>query len=430
MSKLAIQAENLGKLYRLGERGGKFVYKSFREEISNFLSSPFRKEKSSGHLLDENRRSSQYIWALENVSFQVIPGEVVGIIGPNGAGKTTLLKILSRITEPTRGLVHIWGRVRSLLEVGTGFHPELTGRENIYLNGAILGMRKAEIDRKFDEIVSFSEIGDFIETPVKRYSSGMYVRLAFSVAAHLEPDILLVDEVLAVGDASFQKKCLGKMGDVAKGGQTVIFVSHNMVAIENLCPRTMFIQDGHIKRDGNTREVIESYISLVQESFRTSTPVHQLPRKSGFGEKVRIVQCRLCDRDGQPTAVIKTGDRFIVNIDLKAIDQDYDDLFLNIGINTANQIRVATVTTRDGYGFFSCGKDRVVSINATLDDLALSPGHFNITAAVGYRGRGLDQLEYIALFEVVEIADRSPYPRQLPGFTRAKTSWEVIADHP
>jgi lipopolysaccharide transport system ATP-binding protein len=200
------------------------------------------------------------IWALKNVSFEVKGGEVVGIIGRNGAGKTTLLKVLSRITKPTAGCAEVRGRVGSLLEVGTGFHPELTGRENIYLNGAILGMKKAEIERKFDEIVAFAEIEKFMDTPVKRYSSGMYVRLAFAVAAHLEPEILLVDEVLAVGDAQFQKKCLGKMGDVAREGRTVLFVSHNMAAITRLCPRTVLLDEGRVLIDGNSQEVVSAYL--------------------------------------------------------------------------------------------------------------------------------------------------------------------------
>ncbi|MCM8784624.1 MAG: ABC transporter ATP-binding protein, partial [Candidatus Omnitrophica bacterium] len=210
----AIKVENLSKKYKIGER---LPYKTIREEIIKF----FKKER---------KKNDQYIWALKNISFEINKGEVVGIIGPNGAGKTTLLKILSKITEPTDGYAEIYGKVGSLLEVGIGFHPELTGRENIYLNGAILGMRKTEIDKKFDEIVSFAEIEKFLDTPVKYYSSGMYVRLAFSVAAHLEPDILLVDEVLAVGDISFQKKSLGKMEGLTKEGRTILFVSHNMGA--------------------------------------------------------------------------------------------------------------------------------------------------------------------------------------------------------
>jgi len=257
MSDIAIRAENLSKLYKIGEYQGN--YKTLRETIVNIFSAPFRQLISKPQT-SNLKPQSEFIWALKDVSFEVKRGEVVGIIGRNGAGKTTLLKILSRITAPTEGLAEIRGRVGSLLEVGTGFHPELTGRENIYLNGAILGMKKVELDRKFDEIVAFAEIEKFIDTPVKRYSSGMYVRLAFAVAAHLEPEILLVDEVLAVGDAVFQKKCLGKMGDVAKEGRTVLFVSHNMVAVQSLCSRVIWLHEGKIVEEGPAGQVVSSYL--------------------------------------------------------------------------------------------------------------------------------------------------------------------------
>lgn len=260
MSDIAIHVENLGKLYRIGERQR---YKALRDTLSSALYAPFRAAASlfNGHGTTAARRSSnQDFWSLKNVSFDIKKGEAVGIIGRNGAGKSTLLKILSRITRPTEGYVRIHGRVGSLLEVGTGFHPELTGRENTYLNAAIIGMKKKEIDRKFDEIVAFAEIEKFLDTPVKFYSSGMYVRLAFAVAAHLEPEILLVDEVLAVGDAAFQKKCLGKMGDVAEQGRTVLLVSHNMQAMMRLCKRTILLTGGKVGADGPSQEVIPMYL--------------------------------------------------------------------------------------------------------------------------------------------------------------------------
>ncbi len=229
--------------------------------------------------------SPDIIWALRDVSFDVHPGEVVGIIGRNGAGKSTLLKVLTRITEPTSGEIKLYGRVASLLEVGTGFHPELTGRENIYLNGTILGMRKHEIDRKFDEIVDFSEIEKFLDTPVKRYSSGMYVRLAFAVAAHLEPEILLVDEVLAVGDAAFQRKCIGKMGDVAREGRTVLFVSHNMHAIKNLCTKSVLLDQGLVTYSGPVAEAVEKYLQNVSPDLSGDTVaqfIRSLPKDNVF----------------------------------------------------------------------------------------------------------------------------------------------------
>lgn len=256
MSDIAIRVENLGKLYRLGPRER---YKALRDTLTEAMSAPFRALKNLR--ASAKPSSNDFIWALKDVSFEIKQGEVVGIIGRNGAGKSTLLKILSRITEPTEGYAEIRGRVGSLLEVGTGFHPELTGRENIYLNGAILGMKKAEIARKFDEIVAFAEVEKFLDTPVKHYSNGMYVRLAFAVAAHLEPEILLVDEVLAVGDLAFQKKCLGKMGDVARTGRTVLFVSHNIGAISRLCQRIFWLGEGKLLEEGNTEKVIGDYLT-------------------------------------------------------------------------------------------------------------------------------------------------------------------------
>ncbi len=244
--------EGLSKRYRIGSPEG--PYRTFRETLMEAFRRPLRL-----------RSDRDYIWALKDVSFEVQPGEVIGIIGRNGAGKSTLLKILSRITEPTEGWAEIRGRVGSLLEVGTGFHPELTGRENIYLNGAILGMRRQEIRRNFDQIVSFAELDKFIDTPVKRYSSGMYMRLAFSVAAHLEPEIMLVDEVLAVGDAGFQKKCLGKMGEVAKQGRTVLFVSHNMEAVVNLCDRAILLDKGEVVEEGSSESVVDHYLTSTFE---------------------------------------------------------------------------------------------------------------------------------------------------------------------
>jgi lipopolysaccharide transport system ATP-binding protein len=260
MADTVIRAKNLSKIYRIGQKES---YYTFRDRLVQTLANPLRWIKNN--LINKpnihSRPDQNFIWALKDISFEIKQGEVAGIIGRNGAGKTTLLKILSRITEPTQGYAQINGRVGSLLEVGTGFHPELTGRDNIYLNGAILGMRKAEIKRKFDEIVAFSEIEKFIDTPVKHYSSGMYVRLAFAVAAHLEPEILLVDEVLAVGDVSFQKKCLGKMDQVAKEGRTVLFVSHNMAAINRLCNQTLWIDAGCLHLQGETEKVIAAYLS-------------------------------------------------------------------------------------------------------------------------------------------------------------------------
>ena len=260
MSELAVRVEGLGKEYRLGAQRER--YSTLRDQFHKLASAPLKALFGRGGCPAQD----ELFWALKDVSFEVPRGEVVGIIGRNGAGKSTLLKILSRITEPTEGEVDISGRVGSLLEVGTGFHPELTGRENVYLNGAILGMRRAEIVRKFDEIVAFAEVEKFIDTPVKHYSSGMYMRLAFAVAAHLEPEILIVDEVLAVGDAEFQKRCLGKMSDVAKGGRTVLFVSHNMGAIQTLCTRVCLLRQGRLMFDGPADQALAVYAGGEREN--------------------------------------------------------------------------------------------------------------------------------------------------------------------
>lgn len=260
MNKLSIKAQGLGKQYIIG--GAEEQYDSFRDMLSNALASPFRKfRRLSGDVSEQNR-----FWALQDIDFEINQGDVVGVIGHNGAGKSTLLKVLSRITAPTKGKVEIHGRVASLLEVGTGFHPELTGRENIYLNGSILGMQRSQIDEKFGEIVDFADVGKFLDTPVKRYSSGMYVRLAFSVAAHLDTDVLLVDEVLAVGDQRFQKKCLGKLGDVSSEGRTVIFVSHNLSSVAQLCSKALVLDKGKIIFNGEVNEGISVYNHKIVNS--------------------------------------------------------------------------------------------------------------------------------------------------------------------
>ena len=287
MGDIAIRVENLGKRYRIGQR---LRYQTFRDALSGVLSAPFRGVHSylSGQRPSEcHHESDDVIWALKDVSFDVKYGEVIGVIGRNGAGKSTLLKILSRITKPTEGCAEIHGRVGSLLEVGTGFHPDLTGRENIYLNGAILGITKRDIGRKFDEIVAFAEIEKFLDTPVKHYSSGMYMRLAFAVAAHLEPEILLVDEVLAVGDAAFQKKCLGKMDSVAREGRTVLCVSHNLQAISTLTERSLLLSHGHCVGDGATSSMLSKYL---EESG--STELIYIDRPSASEPRITRVELR------------------------------------------------------------------------------------------------------------------------------------------
>ena len=301
MSDISIRAENVGKLYRLGQYVG---YGTLRESLVNALKAPFRRSRSAS-----TEPEYEYIWALKDVSFEIKQGEVVGIIGRNGAGKTTLLKVLSRITNPTEGYIEIKGRVGSLLEVGTGFHPELTGQENIYLNGAVLGMKKKEIDQKFNEIVEFAGVGKFIDTPLKRYSSGMQVRLAFAVAAHLEPHILLVDEVLAVGDVAFQQMCLGKMDELSHEGRTVLFISHDMSRIAKLCPRTILLEQGQIVFSGETDQAIQKYL---QETTGVNQP--ESFYESDKTKAMCIRATRVLNHEGNPTTTLDGARPFRIEI--------------------------------------------------------------------------------------------------------------------
>jgi lipopolysaccharide transport system ATP-binding protein len=314
MSNIAIQVENLSKRYRIGlkeERSDTLV-----GAATTWLKAPlanFKQLWKLSHFSENGHDSDDIIWALKHVSFEIKQGEVVGIIGRNGAGKSTLLKLLSRITEPTTGRAIINGRVSSLLEVGTGFHPDLTGRENVYLNGAVLGMTKQEIDRKFAEIIDFSGIEKFIDTPVKRYSTGMTVRLAFSVAAHLEPEILLVDEVLAVGDLEFQKKCLGKMGHVAKEGRTVLFVSHNMSAVTRLCHYAIWLAEGQLHQLGPTEEVIAAYLATGSELEGERR--WEAPEEAPGNDKLRLRAVRVLNSQGQVSSMIDIRFPFYVAIE-------------------------------------------------------------------------------------------------------------------
>jgi lipopolysaccharide transport system ATP-binding protein len=323
MSTIAIRVENLSKKYEITV--GKHRHDTLRDQISDGISSLFR---SNGRPHPER----ETFWALKDVSFEVKPAEVIGIIGRNGAGKSTLLKILSRITDPTSGRAEIHGRVGSLLEVGTGFHGELTGRENIYLNGAILGMKNAEIDRKFDEILDFSGVEKFIDTPVKRYSSGMYVRLAFAVAAYLEPEVLIVDEVLAVGDAGFQTKCLGKMEGIAREGRTVLFVSHSMPAILRLCPEAILLEEGRVVLRAPSSTAIEQYLnSGIQKQAEKVWRAEELPSTSG---PFRPISLRVCNASRTVSDVVRSSQAFSIEIKYQ-VRESVPDLRVGISLYTS-----------------------------------------------------------------------------------------------
>lgn len=306
---VAISVRNLGKRYRIG--GSQASYKTFRDAVANTGTSLVRRRKVEG-----SSPVQDHFWALKGVSFEVECGDVLGVIGRNGAGKSTLLKILSRITEPTEGRAEIYGRVGSLLEVGTGFHPELSGRENIYLSGAILGMRKFEIDRKMDDIIRFSEVDRFLDTPLKHYSSGMQMRLAFSVAAHLDPEILLIDEVLAVGDIAFQKKCLGKMNEISKEGRTILFISHNMDAVLNLCTKGILIENGQIKSVGDIRDIVNEYLKI-------NTGLLGEVRFSDESQKnyneVKFSAVRILDNNAKISPIIDMNEEFTIEIEYEII---------------------------------------------------------------------------------------------------------------
>ncbi len=310
---IAVSVKNLSKQYRIGAAQGKFRYNMFRDVIVDTLMVPVRLVQALRGTGLRGTSGTSTIWALNDVSFDLEEGKVLGIVGRNGAGKSTLLKVLSRVTEPTKGTVTVRGRVGSLLEVGTGFHPELTGRENIYMNGAILGMKRTEIDSKFDEIVDFSEVSQFIDTPVKRYSSGMYLRLAFAVAAHLEPEILVVDEVLAVGDAEFQRKCLGKMGDVAQQGRTVLFVSHNMSAILRLTSEAIVMNKGRLLLRAPTQEAVDFYLSSGQA--QAGERIWDADELSAADALFRPISLRVKDRRGKIVDTVRSTEPVMIEFE-------------------------------------------------------------------------------------------------------------------
>jgi lipopolysaccharide transport system ATP-binding protein len=401
MSETAIAVENLSKQYLIGHRFSstkKQSYATLRDDLSREFSNFLRKagDVFRGRQVVQGDEIEEF-WALKDVNFEVKQGEVLGIIGRNGAGKSTLLKILSRITEPTNGQVLIRGRVSSLLEVGTGFNPELTGRENIFLNGAILGMTQREIRKKFDEIVAFAEVEKFIDTPVKHYSSGMYVRLAFAVAAHLEPEILIVDEVLAVGDSEFQKKCLGKMDDVSrKQGRTVLFVSHNMEAVLKLCTHAVLLEAGRVRAIGDAKTIIPDYMNSQSPSPRV-VDLAGKSRRANFAAKTRLISA--VPSDPEIGWSIPFGQPLSVDISIDA-DAAVPKLDLGIGIHSARGFEIASWSNK-------CSKTQLSARRGTntfrvgFQHLRLLPGRYLIGIGVG-SGRGIDEYIHEAIqFDII-----------------------------
>jgi len=428
MGDLAIRVEKLSKQYHIG--GPQARYKTIRESLTEAVQAPFRR-LSSVVRGQSSAVSNETIWALKDVSFEVKRGEVLGIIGRNGAGKTTLLKILSRITEPTEGYAEIHGRVGSLLEVGTGFHPELTGRENIYLNGAILGMKKAEIERKFDEIVAFAEIEKFIDTPVKRYSSGMYVRLAFAVAAHLEPEILLVDEVLAVGDYEFQKKCLGKMGDIGREGRTVLLVSHNMPSIVNLCQRAILLNAGKVAVDGQAAEVVQRYLATARSAG--GEVVWPDPAQAPGNDIVRLHAVRIL-QDGidGPTADVDMSKEVLIQITYWSLREGellYPAIWLRDQIGTAvlssGNAKSMSLTEDPWYARpYPVGLFQSV---CRIPGNFLNEGLYSVTAILGKLPNNTIVLEdYLLSFHVHDTGEmRKEYYGGWLGVVRPRLAWNT-----
>ena len=402
MSDIVIKAENLGKKYTIGHQASNGRYLALRDVVMQNARSLWRTTTDllrgqpiiQGDDLEE-------VWALKDLNFEIRRGEAVGIIGRNGAGKSTLLKILSRITEPSAGRVTIKGRVSSLLEVGTGFHPELTGRENIYLNGAILGMTRTEIKRKFDEIVDFSGVEKFLDTPVKRFSSGMYVRLAFAVAAHLEPEILLVDEVLAVGDAEFQKKCLGKMGNVAQEGRTVLFVSHNMAAIQNLCERAILLISGHICKDGSATSAIDKYLTPTNDNALSRDFTATSVERGGTGD-VRFQSVDVISSSGQSVSSIVMGDGIRVRMEALAYSSTSAVEF-GIGLYNLHGLRICGLNSNDLSAFtIKPRPGQRVFVECAIPKMNISQGVYYLNIMMRSQGRSIvDYIERAVSFEVL-----------------------------
>jgi lipopolysaccharide transport system ATP-binding protein len=416
MNTAVIHGEGLGKRYRRGLQ----IDDGLRHSLEAFLRSP---------IASLRRKKDETFWALKDVSLEVKEGEVLGLIGRNGAGKTTLLKILSRITRPTTGWAEIHGRVGSLLEVGTGFHTELTGRENTFLSGAILGMGKAEIERKFDEIVAFAELEKFIDTPVKHYSSGMYVRLAFAVAAHLEPEILLVDEVLAVGDINFQKKCLGKMSDVARAGRTVVLVSHTMAAINALCSRCIILDKGAIEFEGSTGEATVRYYAQSLDVVEGSD-LSALRRKGNGKARFASISVQALDSAGGALEVAYPGCDLSINVDLKC-ESDFAPANLAVIFYDSSGYRVIDANTAQKGEFVSLQAGQTAMARFLLREVLLRPGKYLVGLWLGRAEmETIDDIEFATSLEFIDSKETSRHTETFPGMYLCRFEQNVSVSQP
>ncbi len=426
MSHKVIQVSDLGKQYRLGQVGTS----SIGDDLKRWLHKVRGKEDPFLKIGEENDRtkkgSSEYVWALKDISFSVEQGDVLGIVGKNGAGKSTLLKILSRTTSPTTGEYKIKGRVASLLEVGTGFHPDLTGRENVFLNGAILGMTKAEIKKNFDEILDFSGVERYIDTPVKRYSSGMYVRLAFAVAAHLKPEILIVDEVLSVGDQEFQDKCLGKMRSVSESGRTVLFVSHNLLAVKQLCTKGIYLKNGKLLKTGTTKDIVEEYLNDGKHLKSDGTIPNDFYREISTGEAF-FRKIALTDLNDNSLTGFAFNQPFKIKLSLEVLKQ-IKDVVININITTSLGEPIVFSVDSKNSKYLQRTFDEGTHEIETIFDLKLLPNSYKITIGLHYYGNGvtIDWLENIYQFKIDKISYNTNEDYQwdaIHGYIEAETTW-------
>jgi lipopolysaccharide transport system ATP-binding protein len=429
MGTPAIRVEGVGKRYVLGAThgGGSLM----TERIQDALLAPFRRARpkhAHSHLKAAQDRQEE-LWALRNVSLEVEQGEIVGLIGPNGAGKSTLLKLLSAITPPSEGRIELWGRTATLLEVGTGFHPELTGRENVFINGAILGMRRREIEERFDEIVEFSGVERFIDTPVKRYSSGMYVRLAFSVAAHLDPEILMVDEVLAVGDAEFQRKCLGKMDEASDLGRTVVFVSHNMQAVQEICTRACVIDHGGIVAEGSPAQAVAEYLSMggTKQTGAVALIPPDATRDAGTRQAI-LRRVTMTDDEGRQINSLLLGQRFRVALLIDAKGEL--DAVIEVGISTSDGRRIATTHNLDREGAPQRLREGFNEVELELG-MTLLPGEYVLDVGIGHHPSGINAdyvwraFRFNSVNEPVEGETRWP-AGEVRGYVRPESHWSEV----